>query len=88
MNEFRARVALEAQELLDKIEKLSTFIKSDNFDKVDDRQKPLLKIQLLTMKSYLKCLNERINVFDDVDREIHTLDGENGPGNPPRPPKP
>lgn len=60
MSDFKSRLIQEESELNDNIEKLDSFIQSENFNKIDAIQMSLLEIQLSTMKTYSKILNERI----------------------------
>ena len=60
MSDFKIRLVQEKYELDKKIERLDLFIKSENFNKIDAIQMSLLEIQILTMKTYSKILNERI----------------------------
>jgi hypothetical protein len=60
MSDFKSRLNEEKSELKEKLEKLNGFIQTENFEKVDDVQKALLKIQAQAMATYLTCLEERI----------------------------
>lgn len=60
MEEFKIRLTDEQSQLDDRIEKLETFLKSDKSNEIDQFQLALLGIQLPAMKTYLRCLNERI----------------------------
>jgi len=64
MSTFKERLIDEQIQLNDKIEKLSSFILSDNFKKVDSIQQTLLNIQLSSMKTYSQCLKERLDWLD------------------------
>ncbi len=59
MEDFRTRLENEELELKSKIEKLYDFIQSDEFNSIDEFQKPLLHIQLTSMRTYYKCLTVR-----------------------------
>lgn len=63
MSDFITRLETESNELVEKMEKLSAFIASDNFDKIDSSQKSLLKIQWQAMQTYNLCLAERLNLL-------------------------
>lgn len=63
MSDFKTRLVQEKSELSDKIEKLDSFLSSENFTKIDVRQQELLKVQVHTMKSYEWVLNQRINLL-------------------------
>ena len=60
METFLDRLKNEEKELTERINKLSGFTNSEHFNKVDDVQKALLKVQLAAMRTYQECLNERI----------------------------
>lgn len=58
------RVVEEANELLDKAEKLSAFIASNPiFAKLPKEEQCRLKLQLVTMKGYYSVLAERVENF-------------------------
>lgn len=60
------RVIEEANELLEKITKLSLFIDSNPiFQNIDEKEQCRLKLQLVTMKGYYSVLVERIENFKD-----------------------
>lgn len=61
MSTFIERLQTEMSELDDKIEKLSEFLLSDNFMKIDSVQQTLLRIQHSAMITYRHCLNERLS---------------------------
>jgi transcription termination factor NusB len=60
MNDFIDRLIDEKQQLDEKIEKLTTFIHSENFKTIEYVQQSLLQIQLLSMETYSQCLTERL----------------------------
>ena len=60
MNDFKARLELEAQKLNEKIEKLDAFLMSGRADLIDDIQKDLLIIQASAMNTYCQCLKVRL----------------------------
>lgn len=64
MSTFKERLIDEKQELDLKIEKLTQFIGSENFKKIDGVQMTLLNIQLKSMETYSQCLLERIVRLD------------------------
>lgn len=65
LQDYQFRVIVEANELLEKIVKLDTFINSNSgFRKLSIDEQNILKQQLLTMKYYLTILIERINNFN------------------------
>ncbi len=63
MSDFRIRLQNETDELSDKIDKLSKFIKSDNYKSIDIEQQALLPIQLKTMRTYEEILKTRIELL-------------------------
>lgn len=60
MSDFKSRLNEEKNELKEKLQKLNGFIPTENFEKVDDVQKALLKTQAQAMATYLTCLEERL----------------------------
>lgn len=58
--EFLDRLKIERLELSKKIDKLSSFLNSEDINKITKLQKSLLTIQLDAMYTYHTCLNERI----------------------------
>ena len=61
MNEsFELRLVEEQKELAIKIDKLSTFMRSDNFETMDSTQQSLLITQYKAMDTYSSCLEMRI----------------------------
>lgn len=63
MTTFEERLISEQYELQEKISKLSTFIKSDGFSKIDLEQAELLKKQLPVMISYDEILIYRLELL-------------------------
>lgn len=60
MEEHVKRLVVERDELSDKLKKLSEFMKSDTFKKLDEDDKMILKIQKDSMKTYKQALGLRI----------------------------
>jgi len=60
MNDFKTRLENEKLELDEKIIKLSLFLISPEYQKIDNVQQTLLNIQLPAMETYSQCLLERI----------------------------
>ncbi|AXQ62691.1 shock protein C [Bacteroides phage PhiCrAssBcn1] len=60
MSDFKTRLVEEQVQLEEKLNKLSSFILSDNFNKIDDVQKALLQVQATAMNTYNQCLKERL----------------------------
>ena len=59
-NSFIDRLIIEHKELLEKVDKLTEFIRSDKFKDVKPYQQALLQSQLSTMLTYLRILELRI----------------------------
>lgn len=57
---FKDRLIREKEELAEKQAKLSAFMQSEAFSKIDDVQMTLLNIQEKAMQTYAQCLLERI----------------------------
>ena len=60
MSDFKTRLVEEQVQLEEKLDKLGSFILSDNFNKIDNVQKALLKVQATAMNTYNQCLKERL----------------------------
>lgn len=60
MEEHVKRLVVERDELSDKLKKLSEFMESDTFKKLDEDDKMILKIQKDSMKTYKLALGLRI----------------------------
>lgn len=60
MSDFKTRLVEEQVQLEEKLNKLDSFILSDNFNKIDNVQKALLKVQATAMNTYNQCLKERL----------------------------
>ncbi len=60
MSDFKERLEEERLKLTEKTEKLEEFLQSDNSNEIDQIQLALLGIQLPSMKTYLRCLDERL----------------------------
>lgn len=65
MSTFKERLINEKAQLAEKIEKLESFTKSENFQKIDPVQASLLIAQLPAMKTYCSILEERLNWLKD-----------------------
>jgi hypothetical protein len=63
MNDWQKRVVEEKKELDARINKLSNFNKSVNYNKLSTEDQILLDSQLAAMLSYSDILNRRINTF-------------------------
>lgn len=57
---FKVRLINELYELEEKIEKLNTFMWSNEFDKISEEQALLIPAQLEAMKEYKKLLELRL----------------------------
>lgn len=60
MNDFKTRLIEEQTQLEEKLNKLDSFLMSENVSKIDDVQKALLQVQATAMNTYNQCLKERI----------------------------
>lgn len=65
MSDFKERLYDERAELVKKIEKLQSFLKSDKSNEIDQYQLAFLGIQLSAMETYLRCLDERFGRLED-----------------------
>lgn len=65
MPDFKSRLLTEKTELDEKIDKLSTFTKSDSFATIDPRQQSLLGDQLTAMLTYSDILEHRIALLNE-----------------------
>lgn len=64
MNTFKNRLLSEKQELDEKREKLSAFLNTEAFTKIDEVQQLLLPLQLDAMNLYSTILGDRIALLD------------------------
>lgn len=63
MRKIWEKVREESFELSEKLDKLETFINSDEFKNIEEIQKALLTVQFSAMQTYLTCLITRwINI--------------------------
>ena len=60
MSDFKKRLTIENDELVEKTCKLEDFLATDEAQEIDEVQLMLLRIQLNAMNTYLSCLQERI----------------------------
>lgn len=65
MSDFKERLYDERAELVERVEKLELFLKSDKSNEIDQIQLALLGIQLPAMKTYVRCLDERFGRLED-----------------------
>ena len=65
MQPYQQRVIEERQQLIERINKLRTFVSDDNgpFSKLSMHEQDLLLRQLMVMEEYEDILNERISIF-------------------------
>lgn len=70
MNNFISRLHDEKNELRERINSLEDFLFSEDFNGIGDVQVSLLKVQLSAMKTYLKCLKERMEDLDKLGSKI------------------
>lgn len=61
MSDFKNRLQIELNELLDKKNKLTAFLGSKQYDEIEQVQKSLLLVQSEAMETYAMCLYERLN---------------------------
>lgn len=67
---FMDRLFIEVNDLQDKIIKLSAFIGTENFYKLDDENRAMLNVQYYNMLQYIKVLNNRIEYLKNNDSDI------------------
>ena len=65
MDDFKERLRIEFKELYNKINKLDDFINSEQINNVDENQRPLLSVQLSSMRTYLQCIGSRLQLLKD-----------------------
>lgn len=65
MEDWKERLVNEQKELKERLAKLTDFINSEEFYKLSENNRQLLKNQKIAMELYLSVLNMR--VFEDVD---------------------
>lgn len=70
MSTFQDRLITEKNELNEKFEKLTNFIHTPQFEKIDAVQQSLLQIQASAMFTYAKCLSERIVWLEKQSNEL------------------
>ena len=70
------RLEKEYEELMDKADKLGTFIESEPFQELDQMNKHLLVLQSNTMMAYLNVLSIRLGVNNEVDAEQPASGGD------------
>lgn len=63
------RVVEEANNRFNEYEKLTAFMDSEVFSKLDGREQLLLKRQAVAMRSFIKILEERIKLFSGEELE-------------------
>lgn len=61
MSDFRKRLYEEHSQLLDRIEKLKSFILGELFESLPDIERKSLKNQLVHMEAYFDELNKRVS---------------------------
>lgn len=67
MENYIERIKLEEAELKDRTLKLIAFMESDEFGKLDDTEKRLLRMQYAAMETYLSALGSRL-AYDGLKR--------------------
>ena len=63
MEAYQERVIEEKKELDSKIERLTTFIKSEKFDKLPEDEQKRMRWQAVTMELYSAALADRVENF-------------------------
>lgn len=67
MSDFKERLFEEYDELTDRIKALQDFSCSQDFERMDTKQKGLIKDQLFVMDRYLNILSLRIDFENDIE---------------------
>lgn len=65
MSDFKSRLTQEQSELQEKLEKLNSFIVSENYKELGSEAQDLLFIQSSSMATYNAVLQRRIKVLND-----------------------
>lgn len=65
MQPYQQRVVEEHDELAEKVSRLTAFVNSDKFIRVDSREQSRLMEQLGVMTQYMGILEERIGAFGE-----------------------
>lgn len=63
MSDFKSRLITEETQLKEKIGKLHDFTQSDKFENASQFQRSILGIQLEAMRTYYRCLVERLSTL-------------------------
>ena len=63
MEDFKKRLLIEKEELDDKRIKLRSFLQTDNFNSLDDKNRNLLIKQFKIMTEYSNILKKRIGLI-------------------------
>lgn len=63
MEDFKKRLLIEKEELDDKRIKLRSFLQTDNFNSLDDKNRNLLIKQFKVMTEYSNILKKRIGLI-------------------------
>lgn len=63
-NTFMDRLIEEREQIQGRLNKLVPFIMSEAFNKIDQTQRSILKIQAAAMETYFTCLHERIKLIE------------------------
>lgn len=63
MEDFKKRLLIEKEELDDKRIKLRSFLQTDNFNSLDDKNRNLLIKQFKVMTEYSNILKKRIDLI-------------------------
>jgi len=68
MSDFIKRLENELNELNEKLDKLTVFIGTGNFDKLSVQHQKLLLSQQSTMARYSNILSDRLNLSKEEDK--------------------
>lgn len=60
MDDFKKRLQIEYDELVDKLAKLESFLGTEQFYKLSDEFQSLLIVQAGAMNTYILCLRQRL----------------------------
>jgi hypothetical protein len=64
MSDFQKRLNSEFSGLYEKVKELDEFTKSDKINDVPKKHRHLLYIQLASMRTYLQCLESRVQLLN------------------------
>lgn len=73
MGQHLDRMKIEYKELKEKYDELIEFLGTPKFNTLHFEQKCLLKEQKKTMREYIRILNKRIRLDEQIERETNYL---------------